>query len=91
MTSTMAGNILMINEMEQLSWRVSRAVFIAGILTTRARAQKALSWHEIRDQLNAANPTLRRESAQKARENPSVQRIYVYANASAKGRVGRDR
>ena len=38
---------------------VSRTILIGGLLPTLALAQKTLTWQQVRDQFEAANPTLR--------------------------------
>lgn len=45
--------------MQRPNWRLCTAVVLAGGLTQGALAQKAFTWQEIREKLEATNPTLR--------------------------------
>jgi outer membrane protein, heavy metal efflux system len=45
--------------MKRFLCRLCVGLFVAAILAESAFAQKALSWHEIREKFEAANPTLR--------------------------------
>ena len=45
--------------MRRLLWRVGCGFLLTGCLGTNGFAQKALSWQEVREKFEAANPTLR--------------------------------
>jgi outer membrane protein, heavy metal efflux system len=44
--------------LRSFSVRISSALFLAAVLAQSAQAQKALTWQEIRDKFEAANPSL---------------------------------
>jgi cobalt-zinc-cadmium efflux system outer membrane protein len=46
-------------KMQRLPWRLSATIVLAGWFVTSAWAQTALTWQQVKDRFEAANPTLR--------------------------------